>query len=175
MPDNASLDITGPITIAAWVNFDSFSGDRVIVAKWDPSANQSYFFGNNTDSNELIFFVSDDGSSFSYAEVSTNAALATGTWYHVAATWNSTDGAKLYKNGTLLTMSPFGSNISAIYSGNESLKIGATEATATSFFDGRTDEVRVSNKARSAEWIAAQYNNHDNPSTFVVEGTPETP
>jgi len=175
VPDNASLDITGPITIAAWDNFDSFSGDRVIVAKWDPSANQSYFFGNNTDSNELIFFVSDDGSSFSYAEVSTNAALATGTWYHVAATWNSTDGAKLYKNGTLLTMSPFGTNISAIYSGNESLKIGANEATASKFFDGRIDEARLSNNARSAAWIAASYKNQDDPAAFVIEGAPEVP
>jgi hypothetical protein len=28
---------------------------------------------------------------------------------------------------------------------------------------------------RSTDWIKAEYNNQDDPSTFVVEGTPETP
>ena len=41
--------------------------------------------------------------------------------------------------------------------------------------DGWIDEVRVSNIARSVEWMGAEYKNQSDPGTFVIEGTPEIP
>jgi hypothetical protein len=37
-------------------------------------------------------------------------------------------------------------------------------------FNGLLDELRVSNIARSAGWIATQYNNQSNPATFLSVG-----
>jgi hypothetical protein len=37
-------------------------------------------------------------------------------------------------------------------------------------FDGTMDEVRVSNVARSADWITAEYNSQKSPSTFYAVG-----
>jgi hypothetical protein len=40
------------------------------------------------------------------------------------------------------------------------------------FFAGSLDEIRVSNIARSANWILTEYNNQNAPGSFVVAGTP---
>lgn len=39
------------------------------------------------------------------------------------------------------------------------------------YFSGSIDEVRVSNIARSADWIATEYNNQSSPSTFYTIST----
>ena len=41
------------------------------------------------------------------------------------------------------------------------------------YFNGAIDEVRISNTARSAEWIKTSYNNQDSPSTFYGIGNQE--
>jgi hypothetical protein len=41
-------------------------------------------------------------------------------------------------------------------------------------FDGLLDELRVSNTARSADWIATEYNNQSNPSAFLSVGTQQS-
>jgi hypothetical protein len=42
--------------------------------------------------------------------------------------------------------------------------------SATQYFNGALDEVRISNSARSGGWIAAEYNNQSSPSTFYSVG-----
>jgi len=69
----------------------------------------------------------------------------------------------LYVNGVALT--PY----NRIYS-------GATDTTATMnmgwwgtysrYWHGVLDEVHISSGARSADWIATEYNNQSSPSTF---------
>src|SRR5207302_7471913 len=39
-------------------------------------------------------------------------------------------------------------------------------------FTGSMDEVRLSNVARSADWIATEYNNQSSPAAFYNEGSP---
>jgi hypothetical protein len=41
-------------------------------------------------------------------------------------------------------------------------------------YKGFLDEVRLSNVPRSSAWIAAEYNNQLNPSTFLAIGTEES-
>ena len=42
-------------------------------------------------------------------------------------------------------------------------------------FSGSMDEVRFSSTARSAQWIATEYNNQSAPETFILDGTPSAP
>lgn len=44
----------------------------------------------------------------------------------------------------------------------------------TKHFDGTIDEVRLSDTARSADWILTGYNNQSNPSGFITLGSEET-
>jgi len=41
-------------------------------------------------------------------------------------------------------------------------------------FNGLLDELRVSNTARSANWIATEYNNQSNPAAFFSVGAIQT-
>jgi IPT/TIG domain len=54
------------------------------------------------------------------------------------------------------------------------LSIGATGYSGESF-SGALDEARVSNVARSPDWIAAEYNTETNPSTFYTVGAATPP
>jgi hypothetical protein len=45
---------------------------------------------------------------------------------------------------------------------------------ALSYYQGNIDEFHFSNSARSADWIAAEYNNQNSPSTFVTVGAEDT-
>src|SRR4029077_10286953 len=38
------------------------------------------------------------------------------------------------------------------------------------YLNGSIDEMRLSNVARSADWIATEYNNQNSPSTFYTLG-----
>ena len=80
---------------------------------------------------------------------------------------------KLYINGTekassssffVLSFTPQQSLIGAFWWDSPS-----------SFFSGTIDETRISDIARSANWTLTEYNNQNSPSTFIIEGMPETP
>ena len=98
------------------------------------------------------------------------AASQLNAWHHVVGTYDGTT-FKIFKAGALVN-----SNAHTI-SGSSSLvcNIGYYKPAFPMQFNGIIDEVRISNIARSTDWIAASYNNQSDPGTFVVEGTPETP
>ena len=51
----------------------------------------------------------------------------------------------------------------------DAVKIGAGFDTSR-YWRGQIDEVRISDSIRSADWIAAEYNNQNSPSTFYTLG-----
>lgn len=53
----------------------------------------------------------------------------------------------------------------------DGLQVGGSTA-ATSYMNGKQDEARVSNVARSSSWITADHNNQSSPSTFYSVGSP---
>ena len=57
-----------------------------------------------------------------------------------------------------------------------STEIGRREGenTAGRIFNGHLDEVRISNIARSADWIATEYNNQKTLSSFYIVDLEET-
>src|ERR1700674_4833386 len=87
-----------------------------------------------------------------------NSANSTLTGYLNGVAGGSVTASKLYP--------------STLYYG-----LGATEATNggnRANFSGALDEVRVSASARSADWIATEYNNQSNPATFYIIGSTDT-
>lgn len=91
---------------------------------------------------------------------------------HVVITQDGTD-LNMYENGVLkrtqTTSVDFESNAN-------NLLIGAGHRSdgTSIYFNGVIDEVRVSDTARSADWISTQYNNQNATSTFYVLGSEET-
>jgi hypothetical protein len=46
-----------------------------------------------------------------------------------------------------------------------------SDGSLNTFFNGTLDEIRISNTARSADWLKTEYNNQSSPSTFYSFGT----
>ena len=159
--DSASLSITGNMTIEAWVNFESFSSNTMtVVGKYHTGTNQqSYIFFYDGVANLLYIGIASNGSNVNFASVSWTPTLS--TWYHIAVVYTAAGGtADFYVNGVPYGTQQSGLNTS-IYNGTERVGIGCLGATggASGFFDGKIDEVRIWNTARTSAQIIANYGN----------------
>lgn len=87
--------------------------------------------------------------------VSTGAGITTGAWYYIAAT--------AVKSGSTIVKVNDTQRISYTNAGNADFPtqftIGDLRPTRAIYFDGKIDEVRVSNMVRSAAWQKATYQN----------------
>ena len=104
-------------------------------------------------------------------KVSSFDGLAGGTWYYLAATF---EGNKLnaYKDGAPTGTKSFGMTDPQAEPATAKIGRHATDSDAANFFDGMIDEVRISNKVRSDDWIRAQ-NKSMRDDGFVGFGTEE--
>ncbi len=151
VPDSPSVRITGTITVEAWINRAATGVQHSVVEKYGCSGLGGYVL-RVTDANRLMFGTRDDcniGSSVIGA-----ASIPANTWTHVAGTW---DGAALrvYVNGVLDGTLATTRNPKA---GTTPLLIGARGNNAGTTFNGRIDEVRLWNVARSGAQILANRN-----------------
>ena len=137
--DSSSLDITTNITLEAWINEESvFNYGRLF---WKNGAYALY-----RGTNGWNFLTGSD------VLVHNSDIPSTGTWYHIAATY---DGAnkKLYINGTLVFSE---GETASIPTNNNSLFIGG-DGTAGRYFDGKVSSVRVYDVALTASEVAQNY------------------
>jgi len=166
-------------TIEGWAWFDSLASFPVLVAR-EEFTNIDYrvVYDNGCGLNRLRVDISYDGSEPGDAQGCPPGATATGQWYHFAAVKSATD-LRMYLNG----VSGAATATAGTVNNNPALETRlALRQEGAQGLDGRLDEVRVSNIARSAGWIQTTFNNHDCPSTstcgvaanrFVVEGAEE--
>ncbi len=158
------LDITGNLTIAAWIRTES-SHDGMIVAKYVSSGNnRSYALYVSTDE-AIKCYLSPDGSSVTQAYTA-NGVITTGSWTHVACVY---DGSSItvYIDGEVASN---GANNPRSYSGgianrSADFNIGAWNNGASVYFDGRLDEVRVYSRALSGSEINDLMNGTPTPTS----------
>ena len=151
--DNATLSITGSLTLSAWIIPDTVTGSHAILGKFDQS-NESYLLSQEAD--EIRLYI-DSSSNYE----TTNAAnLAVDTTYHVAAVYDaSSQTVKLYLNGILQASTTTGTIPSSIGDDAGEFAIGAedTGGTAANYFDGHIDDTRVYNRALSPAEVSSLY------------------
>jgi hypothetical protein len=93
------------------------------------------------------------------------------TWYLVQLVRDH-DLTKYYVNGNLIKTGNSG-DIGSSSHPNPYLILGSSRVNDR-FFDGIIDEVRVSNIARSSDWISTEYNNQNDISSFLSFGIEES-
>lgn len=157
------------LSVTAWVNPSSLANAyNAIETNFGPSKGHGFFVKSN---GKLAVFLQRTGASVNYDGTGSNT-LSTGTWYHVAFTY---DGSTLigYVNGAAdATVS----DASGYTSASANQVIGQDTQTAGHRWTGAIDEFRVWREAISADWIATEYNNQNSPSTFYsVESTDHVP
>jgi len=155
--DSASLSITGDMTLACWVNFDSLTGSPQLIAKRTSTGNQrSYnlFYNNSTGKIQLTVF--SDGSTDSNASVSWTPS--TGTWYHLSVVYTASAGsADFYVNGSQQGTTQTGL-FTAIYDSTSPLSFGCLFSPAQEFFTGKIDEAGIWDAALTSGDITTLYN-----------------
>ncbi len=158
------IDGTDEITLEAWVNPGSI---RTNGSPSGHNANEGGIIHKNGGSDDnLGLTVSSGGVAYYIDENSNNTIVAgsvtAGTWTHLVGTWNGTT-MNLYQDGVFIGTQA-GVNGSFVNNTN-SLRIGGEHVGAGNpfWFDGLIDEVRISDIARSADWIATQYAAQNSP------------
>ncbi|QNN21559.1 hypothetical protein HED60_04475 [Planctomycetales bacterium ZRK34] len=139
------LQATGSITLAAWVKPEALDGNRVIVIHKTPNNGQSVAL-KILDGKYQISSWDGESSVVADSEVPTNDIAQ---WVHLVGTY---DGAmwRLYRNGVLVTATQSAGSVPQI---NGDWTIGGLSDGY--FYQGGIDDVRIYNRAISANEIAS--------------------
>jgi hypothetical protein len=164
--NQTGLDITGDISIEAWIKRESATDNDVICSKFLSAGDQRSWQFSITSAGVLGFIYSSDGGFTASSNITwhiTDSAQITSldTWYHVAITVDvSAKTLVFYVNGSSVASSNNGAQWNFATSINNStaeVSIGADEAHASNFFDGLIDEVRIWDDIRTAQEISDNY------------------
>lgn len=158
VPHDPSLNPTSAMTIEAWINANTTASARDILSKWGPGGDNQYIFKIHNMSDNQRIELSESGSGHDLADVSGTTSVSTGTWVHLAATFDSTtETVQLYYNGSPDGSLGVGSGRS-IHSDTSDLIIGAVSVPSIKEnFSGRIDELAVYNRALTGSEIEAIY------------------
>ncbi len=152
--DNATLSITGDMTISGWIKLESGTLGT-FVAKRDSTSNQrSFSFSLGTDS--MVFGATSSGGAVT--DVSVAPTLTAGTWYMATVVYTASAGsAKFYLNGSQVGTTQTGLPTS-IFNSTSDFSIGCIFAPAQDFFDGIVDEVGIWARVLTSDELTTLYN-----------------
>jgi hypothetical protein len=150
VPDSASLDIASAITLELWFNMRAYPPYPAPNYDW-------YDFITKSD------YTSTYGLMYAYAglfrfylnpmsPLDYSFTPNLNTWYHIVCTWDGSI-AKIFLNGVEKVS---GARSGTLNVNNLPLRIGRTSAPAYPF-KGLIDEVRIYNRALSAEEVKQNY------------------
>ena len=159
------------MTAEAWVYKADDTGDDRIVAKTNTvtSTSTEYIFSLGvTLLTPRVRLATGGAGGFGYDG---EQAISLNTWTHVAFTY---DGSyiRIYKNAQNIgTYSKSG----AVNSLAQIVVIANNDNIPNDrYWNGKLDEIRLSNIARSTGWLLTEYNNQSSPSTFYSVGSEQT-
>ncbi|MHA2163890.1 MAG: DUF2341 domain-containing protein, partial [Candidatus Thorarchaeota archaeon] len=154
--NSQQLISNSPFTVGAWIYLDSLHSAWIGLVQKGREGNQNWYGLWLDGTNNLTF--GWDWQSAKGGNVHGNT-LSAGQWYYAVATYDGTN-RNLYLDGSL----DAGPSTGWYETDSVNWHIG-TDGNGN-YFDGKMDEIRISNKARSAGWISTEYQNQLNPDTF---------
>jgi hypothetical protein len=169
--NSSSLDLGAGMTVEAWVLPSSLSGWRTILEKDTSGSGQSYsLFASNgsstSGSSKPMVWVTSGGSEYGAGSAT---KISTGSWIHVAATFDG-HTFRFYINGNLAGSQSFTGSLDL---SNNPLCIGGNPVWGQ-FFKGNIDEVRVYNGAISQSQIQTDMNTPVGSGTSSATGGSST-
>lgn len=173
LPDIAALDGVSKVTYEAWLNPDALADWKNVVTKNLDGNNRVYFqlsgagYGGNDD---LLLGVANGANTYGYTSLN---LISAGAWHYVVLVFDGTlsgnsERLKAFVQGIQRALT-FSGTIPATTPNTPGVKVGDSGG----YWDGRIDEVRLSNTARSADYVQATYNNQSSPGTFYTLGEAE--
>ncbi|NQT35840.1 MAG: hypothetical protein HQ581_00035 [Planctomycetes bacterium] len=138
----AGLNITGQITLAAWVRPDSTGGLQNIIVRGHVASPQGEVYLRIANGQYQV-------GSWNGSAHKTSAAIPAGdvgNWIHVAGVYDGTDW-RLYRNGVEIASQAESTGAVSVATG---WAIGARATGTERFFDGRIDDARIYDRGLSA-------------------------
>ncbi|OHE89144.1 MAG: hypothetical protein A3G75_07685 [Verrucomicrobia bacterium RIFCSPLOWO2_12_FULL_64_8] len=148
------LQLTGAVTLAAWVNLDSIAdSSRSIISKGGGSGARGWELLTESN-NKWSFWIASNSSTLVGPSVT---GVSLGTWVHVAGVYDpSVPVMRIYINGVLGAEQTTGVPTS-MYNSAHDVAIGA-RPTSGNNVNGRIDDVRIYKRALSAAEVSAVMN-----------------
>ena len=140
--DNASLDITGHITLEAWVQIKDGMASDGVLGRW--AASLGYLLYLNA-SNDIRFYVNG---------LDTRYTGLTNGWHHIVGLYDGS-AKKLYVDGAEVSSSS--QSVGAAAS-TAPIEIGRYQQSTGNTFDGPIAQPRIYNRALTAEEVERNYN-----------------
>ncbi|MFX0167245.1 MAG: DUF2341 domain-containing protein [Candidatus Hodarchaeota archaeon] len=168
--NDTSLNMgSSEFSLSTWFNYDGVDWGA-IAGKGAVLQGKRYYLSFNTPAGQIRAEIDDDSTSVNPNIVS-GANYGDNKWHHLVMVRDE-DYLRLYldgnEDGTRLVTS-YG-NIDSIHPFYMNAICGDNGGQITSWSSVKLDEVRVSNTARSAYWIATEFNNQNDPSSFYSIG-----
>lgn len=148
---------TGNHTVCLMVRTHSTTGRQIIMHN-----GRFLVYTNNTTNNKTDITVYSDAT----ANITTSTETGLNTWALVVITRTNTGATKIYINGVERASGSTGTP----QTGTQNL-VMTTLAGATFPYEGRIDNVTISNDIKSVGYITTRYNMLMDPSNFFVVGT----
>ena len=143
IPDSESLDLVEGLTVEMWLYLEAWS----TAGGTGATKETTYKVGPRSDKKVLIRMTTDK-HAWGAAVAAGKTDMPLKKWTHIAGTYDAKSGdAKIYIDGVLDGEGKIGGNITP---NNDVLWLGRG---AGPFLQGRMDEVRISNIARSEQEI----------------------
>jgi RHS repeat-associated protein len=170
--DLPNMQLASAFTLELWMNPTSVVDYERIFAKayssntapWD-----DYWINFNTAASGTIGIGFD--SAGTAVGVGSNSAIPLGQWTHVVGTYDGST-MRIYLNGVQDNSGAITGTVATI---SEPTEIGYNSQYGPQSFTGSLDEIRMSSSARSADWIATEYNNQSSPWSFSHVGMANGP
>jgi hypothetical protein len=163
--DDNTLDITGAITIAAWIKADSLTTgteENRLALKGGGTHTANIYTFEVDDGNVRFYLDSDSGppdtgqcdGSSSQRCVRGATTINTGEWYHVVGWYDGSSEVRVYVNGVQ------DGSVATSDAGvpNSSPFLVGGRDNSSDMFDGVIDDLRVYNRALSQAEITRLYN-----------------
>ncbi len=161
------ITLTGTFTISAWVKLSAINVDQKIMT------NQAYYGGGSGGYKLGVYSnnypETESGTAGDRGSTPLPTAFGTGAWHYVQGVYSGST-LSTYVDGAQYEIATTSNNPSS----TTAFFIGVGEGGSNYYFNGIIDEPRVSNVAKSTNWIKAEYVNQNNPVTFTTVGSTST-
>ena len=157
--DSLDMSVNDEVTIEGWIKPVGSGDAQQNIIDQEVSMRMQYEPGG-----KKIEYSTVDGTEVQRRCWSSDNSINDNEWYYVAYAVKN-DELIGYLDGESVCDISFSNGL---YNKQAGLKIGRYQGSATEYFNGTIDEVRISNIARSAGWIETEYNNQSDTDSFMT-------
>lgn len=176
------FDYTSSFTISFWFNVSEVNGAsyQYLYSHGNFGATHatSIYFGEDflgiaADRKMLKNIFQDTNDATNTSGLDAGTTLVDGNWHYYTFVVGNSGGAIVYIDAVLTnSLSFLGGNS---YDPATNIYIGCrSDLSGTRFYGGKIDEFRILSEPKSANWIATEFNNQNNPSSNITLGAHTT-